>query len=133
MPQPPREVRSASISPAAVAPRIRSSDRRIAIAAVVVNQQVDLARDLVIPVGCGALSLRADVGAVATRAGPGAVQARRRVLHEDILERFVLEEAEVGVWLAASVGQDVEVDDVRWGLVDVGCWGAECLEVAGVC
>ena len=133
VPQSAREVRRAAVRPAAVAPRVCGRDRRIAVAAVVVDEQVHLARGLVVPVRRGPFGLRANVGAAAAGASPSPVQPCRRILHKDVLERLILEEAEVGVLVAASVGKDIEVDDVGWCSVDVGCWCAERLEVAGVC
>ena len=133
VPQPAGEVGRAAVRPAAVAPGARRGQRRVAVAAVVVDQQVGPARGPVVPVRRRALGLRADEGAAAAGPRPRAVEPGRRVLHEDVLERLVLEEAEVGVLVAAAVGQDVEVDYVGWCVVDVGCWRAKGPEVARIC
>jgi hypothetical protein len=133
VPQPAGEVGRAGVYPAAVAPGVRARHWCVAVTPIVVDQQVHLARGHVIPVRRGALRLGADVGAAAAGAGPGPVQACGGILHKDVLARLILEEAEVGIWLGASVRQDGEVDYVGWCLVDVGRWCAESLEVAGVC
>lgn len=90
-----------------------------------------LARNLVIPVRRRTLDAAGDNSRATAGTGPGTKQTRGGDLDEDGLEGLVLEEAHKG--LAVGAGrEDVEVDDVGGGLVDVGLRGGEGLEVRGV-
>lgn len=108
---------------------IRALIRRIAAAAKEIQQQVRLAIDLVIPVRGGALDTLLDNRARATRPRPGAKQAVRRDLGEDVRRGLVLDEAGVRV---VAEGQEGQVDHAARAVVDVVGGRGEGLEVAGV-
>lgn len=131
MPQPTREPRPRTRAPPAITRHIPRLIRPVPVLAVEVQQHVRLARDLVVPVARRALDAALDDRGRPARASPRAEQPRGRDLDEDGLERLVLEEAHEGLAVGAR-RQDVEVDDVGGGFVDVGRGRGEGLEVGGV-
>lgn len=105
----------------------------VAAAAVEVEQDVHLAVDQVVAVRRRALDLGGDGARAAARARPAPEQARRAVLHEDVLAGLVLHEAHVLLVVGVRVQrQDVQVDDAGRAAVDVRPRGCEGPEVARV-
>lgn len=131
MPQIGRESRPTTGRPARVAPRVRALVGPIAVPAVKVEQQVHFARHRVIEIRRRALDRGLDDGRGAAGSRPGAEEARGGGLDEDGLLGLVLHEAEE-VGAVGVEGEDCQVYYVGGGLVDVGLWGGECLEVGGV-
>lgn len=111
------------------ATNIRTLIGSVSIPTVKVQQQMRLSIHLIIPVHRRSLDAARDRSRRASGAGPGAKQTRGRHLREDGLCGLVFHEARVGI---VTEGEDVEVDNVGGGFVDVVVWCAEGFEVAGV-
>lgn len=135
MSQVSREVRPITRRPRGVTLGVRALVGPVAVSAVKVEQEVDLAGGGVVEVSGRPLDAALDGGAGAAGAGPGAEEARGGDLDEDRLAGLVLHEAQESL-IATSVGgrerEDGEVDYVGGGVVDVGLGRCEGLEVGCV-
>ncbi len=126
------ELHPVACRPRAVAVGAGALKRPVPIGAVEIQQQVSLPGHGVVPEGGRALDPGLDNGRRAAGARPVPEQPVRRRLHEDGLARLVLHEAQEALPVAARDGQDVQVDDVGRGLVDVRLWRGEGVEVRRV-
>lgn len=132
VPQVLGEVGPVAHRPARVLRRVDSIlIRPVPVGAVVVQEDVSLALDLVVPERCRPLDARVDDRAGAALPGEVPVQAVDAVVDKDGLERLVLHEADE-LRVAAGHGEDGEVDDVRGAQVDVGVGRREGDKVARV-
>lgn len=129
MPQARREVRRIARRPGAIFDR-RALVGFVPAAGEEIQQQMSLVVDLVVPVGRGSLGGSADDGRRCRHARPGAEETGRGYLRVDIGGRFVLQEADVGVFVH---GQDVQVDGAGGRVIDPGRGFGEGLKVLCVC
>lgn len=128
-----RKVRHATVRPIrrAVAPGIRTLQRVVSIPAIIIYEKMHLSFRRIVPIRRGAFHPGAKVRIVPAWPRPGPGKAIGRVLDKDGLQRFVLQEAEHGVWVA-GIGQNGQVDDIGRRVVDVCLGRGEGLEIAGV-